>query len=250
MEISLTGNDTYLIDGDEYHRVTNVCKWAGDPAGLIRWAAENGADYCDQVRDSSSKIGLATHIMCAGKPFPQELSLYEDAAKQRINWLRIFEAESGWAPTETEKTVHSKTLKIAGTLDAVGSFRGEFLRKYGFTDDGKPWIIDYKTGRLKQQHALQLLAYGLLFSEMNAHSPIPFEIAYQDLKVPFGVTQKFHYGVILLDESGCVFRPLEDAAAETAAQCFLHRFFDYQKCRSLTPFISLKKTGYRLLKGL
>jgi len=74
--------------------------------------------------------------------------------------LQQWRADLEPRPVALENVVYSRKLGCAGTFDAVMEI------------DGKRVIVDYKTGGVYDDHAIQLAAYAGLWGMMNNTRPI------------------------------------------------------------------------------
>ena len=74
--------------------------------------------------------------------------------------LQQWRADLEPRPVALENVVYSRKLGCAGTFDAVMEI------------DGKLVIVDYKTGGVYDDHAIQLAAYAGLWGMMNNTRPI------------------------------------------------------------------------------
>ena len=171
----------YEIDGQKLIRVTSVLGQTLAKPALFNWAKkatrEGAAAYLEGQREQpitddiikgvvkAAKDGTNTEaavrrgvdfheaamLYMGGDPFPKIPGM--QAMQQ---WSSDYEPR----PVALENVVYSRKLGCAGTFDALMEI------------DGKRVIVDYKTGGVYDDHAIQLAAYAGMWGEMNKDRPI------------------------------------------------------------------------------
>jgi hypothetical protein len=171
----------YEIDGQKLIRVTSVLGQTLAKPALFNWAKkatrEGAETYLEGKREKpitdaiikgavqAAKDGTNTEVAVrrgvdfheaamgymGGGPFPMIPGM-----KALQQWRADYEPR----PVALENVVYSRSLGCAGTFDAVMEM------------DGKRVIVDYKTGGVYDEHAIQLAAYAGLWGEMNEDRPI------------------------------------------------------------------------------
>lgn len=162
----------YEIDGALYPSVTSILAVVGKPA-LVAWAKRTALE--------AVRAQLADLETITAAQLTQALSLAEDeperqrdaaasrgtsAHEQLASQLaRGGKDEHGVLETlgirvlATEYTVVSTRFGFAGTCDLVGERGKEIV------------VLDWKTGGVWPEHALQLGAYAIAIEEMTGHAP-------------------------------------------------------------------------------
>ena len=167
--VEVGGERFYAIDGRLYPSVTTVLSVVGKPA-LVRWAKKVALEYVreavrgsaviqrealeavleramgepERVRDAAAERGSAAH---------------EGIAERLVRGVgdeRALLRELGLAVLTTECVVYSVSRGFAGTADVVAVDR-----------DGRLVTVDWKTGGVWPEHALQVGAYRLALAEMT-----------------------------------------------------------------------------------
>ena len=171
----------YDIDGQKLIRVSSVLSQTLAKPQLENWfkkaTREGAAAYLEGQREQpitdaiikgavqAAKDGTnntvairrgvdfheAAMLYMGGDPFPKIPGM--QAMQQ---WRSDYEPR----PVALENVVYSRTLGCAGTFDALMEI------------DGKRVIVDYKTGGVYDDHAIQLAAYAGMWGEMNKDRPI------------------------------------------------------------------------------
>ncbi len=154
----------YLLeDGTVVPGVTTVTGLLSKPS-LVRWANKLGLEGIDSasVTEQSARIGTLTHAMiCAcllGEAFdperadPGELRQAEEAFRCFLRWRE----EHSLRPILCEASLVSAKLRYGGTPDCYCIL------------DGKPVLLDFKTGkRIYDEYFVQLAAYARLLREQG-----------------------------------------------------------------------------------
>lgn len=137
----------YSLAGCPLASVTQILK----ARGLIddRW-------FTEEARERGSFVHQAIEYLNYGdldwSSIPDEYRGYVDA------WA-LFLADAGFEPCGAELALGSAVNGYAGTLDAYGLL------------NGKPALVEAKTGALAPWHFVQLAAYhDLLMDPVNAHA--------------------------------------------------------------------------------
>ncbi len=176
---------TYKVNNKVIYGVTSITNVIGKP-GLIYWAANMGAEAFlanikagvaldevqikqladiiktahSQKKESAADLGGMIHdwieqFLRAGitkKPLPKKPINLEmkNAVDAFLNWTKKNKVKF----TETERKVYSAKYKYAGTCDGIA------------TVNGKPTIIDFKTGnKVYPEMFLQTVAYQAALEE-------------------------------------------------------------------------------------
>ena len=113
-------------------------------------AAKGGTDITAATNRGRDFHEAAMDYM-GGDPYPDIPGM--QALKQ---WRADLEPR----PVDLENVVYSRTLGCAGTFEALMEI------------DGKRVIVDYKTGGVYDDHAIQLAAYAGMWGEMSKDRPI------------------------------------------------------------------------------
>ena len=171
----------YEIDGQKLIRVTSVLGQTLAKPALFNWAKkatrEGAASYLEGQREQpitdaiikgavqAAKDGTNTEV--AGR---RGGDIHEAAMDYMggdpspmipgMKALQQWRADLEPRPVALENVVYSRKLGCAGTFDAVMEI------------DGKLVIVDYKTGGVYDDHAIQLAAYAGLWGMMNNTRPI------------------------------------------------------------------------------
>ena len=138
----------YLLNGNQVPSVTQVIKSAG--------LSEVEQFYTPEA----AQRGTAVHAACQ---YDDEETL-GDCTENLLGYLngwRKFRAESGFVPTHIEIRLASERYQFAGALDRIGAL------------NGKPSLLDIKSGAFCRWHAIQLAAYWILISETHAVPSLP-----------------------------------------------------------------------------
>jgi hypothetical protein len=158
----------YNIDGQSYIRLSKV-KDAWPKPWLAPWMVKNVAEsVVDQLSRSDFLLkmaqndaeGAVKHVKglarrTSDKAMQRGTDAHTDVETAILTGdydgapagFRSFVDEYGPEFTDVERTVFDPELKVAGTFDARAII------------DGEQWLIDWKTGRAYDEHALQLAFY-------------------------------------------------------------------------------------------
>lgn len=131
---------TYYLDGMGVPSVTQILR----AMGLIDFSGVPDY-YLLAARDRGSKVHRMLHYYDDGDLDEGGL---DPALAPYLTAYRRFRADSGFTPDLIEHPVYSETWKYAGTLDRTGQM------------NGRPTLIDFKSGGLDKWVALQTAAYA------------------------------------------------------------------------------------------
>ena len=137
-----SGTHQYLHGTRRVRSVTGLIK----AAGLLGPAA---AFYSQEVAERGTRVHQACCDLDRGNTLSmnQDEALYLDSYEQ---WLTL--VSPIW--TSMEEPRYSERYDFAGTADRLG------------TINGKPVIVDFKTGPAVSWHGLQLALYDLLYDDL------------------------------------------------------------------------------------
>lgn len=145
----------YLVNGREYISVTTPLSILAMPY-LEIWRARKGKKVADSIAAKAAAQGSTIHSyidkICNGKEVEIAYK-YSTVMGKFQEWF----AENVIKVWETEKVVWSDKYMVGGRYDFLGEIKGY---------DGLT-IIDWKSGRIKKEHFLQLAAYRHLTYERN-----------------------------------------------------------------------------------
>ena len=143
----------YLVGENKYLSVTTILSILSVP-WLKVWEARVGKSAANRIGKRAANYGSVIHGYCDkvvnGKK-PKIKKKYKkdmDAFKEWVN-------ENVEEVVSSEEAVWSDVYLVAGRYD----FLGRLKDRPGLT------IVDWKTGRIKKEHFLQLAAYRFLASE-------------------------------------------------------------------------------------
>ena len=139
MEIKLNEHHEYEVDGIKRPAVTNILK----AVGFIdtTWYTMDGATRGKYVH-------LACHLDDIGELDEAEL---DPVLLPYLEAYRLFKNEQGYQVIESEVYHYNPTYGYCGTPDKDGLL------------NGKPTIIDLKTGKFQDWTALQLALYAMFY---------------------------------------------------------------------------------------
>lgn len=153
---------TYLTpSGLSYPSVTTILSKTLDKSGLDNWYNAVGEEYAKKVMGRSATRGTAVHLMCekyvlnekidTRREMPINLNLFRQIQRHLdANVCTIYSSEG---------QIYSDKLKVAGSVDLVGKWKG------------KPAIIDFKTSINEKKkewiegYFLQTSMYAYMFWE-------------------------------------------------------------------------------------
>jgi len=147
-----------LKNGDVYVSISQILSMENPGDFLIPWALKTfrSLDEYNGYMEKVSELGTAIHhyiehdLKNQEYPYPITAEMLPGIEQYHL-WKNQHEVEV----IASEKILHSKKLKIAGTLDAA-------LRI-----DGKLYFTDFKTGTVYNKAFVQLVAYKYMAKEMG-----------------------------------------------------------------------------------
>lgn len=162
----------YSLDGRDVPSVTTLTGLLDKPA-LPKWAARSAAEWCANNPEMLAAMGHAAFIeAAAGAPWDKSRKAAErgtrihDAAEMLITTGEVAPEDDDDRPliemaadfldrwdaqpilTESMVFADDPWFPYAGRLDSVATLR-----------DGQVWLLDYKTGGVYDEHALQMAGY-------------------------------------------------------------------------------------------
>lgn len=146
-------NRYYHIGENDYVRVTAPLNILSTPY-LEIWKARIGKTKASRVASKASARGSLIHRYCESiclgevpdvkKKYKKQMEVFKEWFDENVEEVML-----------VEQMVYSDTYKLAGTPDLVAKLKG----RKGI------WVLDWKTGRIKPEHFLQLAAYATLVME-------------------------------------------------------------------------------------
>ena len=164
MNIRLTKDHrNYIIDGEQYARVTDVCNVIPRP-GLVKWKIEKGMEESTRIAKETGEYGDLVHEVTMWNDLNKMKKVEEMLKKYDFlipPWVAWFDWVGKYVSKiiSVEMIVWSKKWKCAGKVDRVMIMKG----------DKKPSIGDIKTGNLYDEIGIQLHGYKLIYNE--SHNP-------------------------------------------------------------------------------
>lgn len=171
--LSVGGLRLYEVGGALYPSVTTILGVVSKP-GLVAWARrtaleavrefvaqglsievalQRAAQEPERQREAAAQRGTDIHAAIAaalsGESYPPEAGPWVEGAL-------TFLAEAGLEPVAHEAVLVSRAHGFAGTCDVAMAGR-----------DGQPALVDWKTGGIWPEAALQLAAYAIALEEMT-----------------------------------------------------------------------------------
>jgi CRISPR/Cas system-associated exonuclease Cas4 (RecB family) len=166
--ITIDGERFYEVNGRLYPSVTTILSVVAKPA-LVKWAKKTAIDFVraavgdapfvtkeeldaildralgepERIKNAAADRGTALHEGIA------------DRAKEGIGQESEILRRLGLAVIATEVTVHSE-LGFAGTADVIA-----------VDHHGRLVVVDWKSGGVWPEHAMQVAAYRLAVAEMT-----------------------------------------------------------------------------------
>ena len=123
----------------------------------IEEVVEAAKQAANKKRDKAADRGTTVHecigLHLGGQPYP-------DGVPGMSSFLAWYEASNLWF-VQSEALVYDMGLMVAGTADGI--FK---------TPEGTFILIDYKTGGIYKEAALQVSAYAGMWTKMNPQQPI------------------------------------------------------------------------------
>lgn len=157
--------------GEIYISVSQILSTEAAGDFLTYWLLRTFAGSEDPVKEYRaymsrvSNLGTKLHhfIECElkGIAYPDEVT--DDmmpGIESFFRWKREYTVEV----LDSERTLHSKKYRVAGTLDLRARI------------DGKPYLIDLKTGTVVHKAFVQLMAYNTMAAEMGILDNEPHDL--------------------------------------------------------------------------
>lgn len=163
--VKVTGKDgkRYYTtpDGDRFPSVTTVIGYSSDKKqSLMEWRQRVGEEEANRVSRAASGRGTRMHILCEDylnnnnpRPtMPDAKAMFNSLTPylNRINNIHF-----------QEKSLWSKQLKLAGTVDCIAEYCG-VLSIIDFKTSSRP-----KTKEDIKDYFLQCTAYSLMYEELT-----------------------------------------------------------------------------------
>ena len=145
----------YLVDDDKYLSVTTILNILSIP-WLKVWEARVGKGPAKRIGKKAANYGSVIHGYC-------DKIVMGKKPKIKKKYKKDMDAFKKWAKDNVEEVIASEeavwstTYRVAGRYDLVARIKD----REGLT------IIDFKTGRVKKEHFLQLAAYKALAEECS-----------------------------------------------------------------------------------
>lgn len=152
-----------LEDGTVVPGVTTVTGLLAKPS-LVRWANKLGLEGVDAslVTEQSARIGTLAHAMIRGSLLGEAFAPDSGEPEERKQAEAAFRCFLAWREAHSLQPVHcesafvSRELRYGGTPDCYCIL------------DGKPVLLDFKTGkRIYDEYFVQLAAYARLLREQG-----------------------------------------------------------------------------------
>lgn len=149
-------------NGGLYPSATTVLSQTADKAFLEKWKQRVGEAEANKIRDRSASRGTKVHEMCEAHVFNKEVDFAEQMPFD-VNMFKQIKRQLDEHVDNirlSEGQMYSDTLKVAGTVDLVASWKGQ------------PAIIDFKTSRKTKRkewiedYFLQATIYSLMLYEL------------------------------------------------------------------------------------
>lgn len=165
--------NTYLLDdkgnpvndkisGEMYVSVSQILSVENPGDFLSRWLLmtfggqpnpiQAHKDYMNQVSDLGTRIHHFVECELTNQPYP---GIVKEDMMPGIESFFRFKKEHDIEVMDVERVLHSRKYRCAGTLDLRAKI------------DGKPYLIDLKTGSVQGKAFIQLMAYNIMMQEMG-----------------------------------------------------------------------------------
>jgi hypothetical protein len=152
-------DDSYLIDGKEYIRVTRILDVISKPE-LYKWIGKYGWDYCEGVKDKRAGFGSRVHKEIRNLFEGKEVWVDDEEMRKTMSLFGCWVNSHNISPVYLECTVKSDVHMFGGTVDFIGDF------------DNRRTLIDWKTSKYVFDHyLLQVSAYMWAFEESFPDEP-------------------------------------------------------------------------------
>lgn len=160
----LNDKRVYYVNGDNtlpLYSITTVLS-SGDNSWVDNWKAAVGEEYAKKVSNTAALIGTTIHSLCEDYLSNKDIN---DKIRSNVVLYHRFKRMSAILDRFSkiyclEKSLYSKKLQIAGTVDCIGVF------------DGVLSVIDFKTSRKHKEiydiphYFVQATAYAIMFYEL------------------------------------------------------------------------------------
>jgi len=151
----MPNDDSYIIDGKEYIRVTRVLDVIAKPE-LYRWIGKYGWDYCEGVKDKRASFGTRVHKEIQNYLSGDEVWVDSEEMRHTMALFVSWACSNRLLPVHLEHRVISDSFMFGGTADFIGDF------------NDKRTLIDWKTSKYVFDHyKLQVVAYAMALEEMG-----------------------------------------------------------------------------------
>lgn len=157
----LKTTDSYVIDGKDVPRVTNISGMLPKP-WLYFWYGKHGTKKCKAISQKALRFGAVFHRLAQLRMDGQKVNIKQHQKPMRgcyhafIKWRK----QHIFGHVEAEVILHNQKYGYAGTADIAA------------TIDGKVGIVDWKTSKdIYLEHLLQVAAYMVTFKEMTGVTP-------------------------------------------------------------------------------
>lgn len=214
----------YELDGELYPSITTVLKIISVNDELLRWANHMGFRHKDikKIQDESTEFGTKVHSHLQAivdpkfkNPIPYKDKLEEyEIEKIKKNFINYFN-DIQYITIYTEKTIISKELGYAGTLDWLT-----------FINDGIIALMDFKTS--KKPYLSMFLQLGGYYNLLKSID--------QDIDIA---------SIIIINERGCAMHPIHKNDLIEYAKLF-QLLFDFYSVYKKTTL----KIDYDIIKRL
>lgn len=187
--------------------------------------------FASRKRDDKAGAGTTIHELinldALRVKAPANFQCTEDEWRRFMLWdtLRL---EKEIEYVESEKTVYSPNLLVSGSLDLIVRWNGRL------------WLLDTKTGKLRRDAATQAAIYWVLRMETKAieekdlAAQEAFRLAYSQ-----GTLPKLDWpslGVLHIDDDKIEIYEIDPALHEDLAKNFLYRLQIFRQDKTLRPF--------------
>lgn len=155
-----TGRLYVTPEGNSYPSVTTIIGTMSDKSWLNEWRDRVGEEQANRTAGHSANRGTAVHLLCEKYVLNQEIDLKREMP---LNKKIFFQMKDLLINVDniysSEARLYSDKLKVAGTVDLVGQYKG--------VDS----IIDFKTSTREKQledivgYFIQVAIYAYMFWE-------------------------------------------------------------------------------------
>ncbi len=150
-------------DGESVPGVTTVTGLLNKPS-LVRWANKLGLEGIEVSArtEENARAGSLVHALLHAELLGQEPDLTgispgeREQAERALSLFRAWRSEHSLRPIHCERSFVSEELRFGGTVDCYCLL------------DGRPVLLDFKTGRsIYPEFFVQLAAYARLLQEQG-----------------------------------------------------------------------------------